>query len=366
MTIPSDAFHVVSEYLPFHDTAKAMRFAPSLFVPTPELEKSLVVYLAIQYLPLRDLSAMALVSKSARSSITTEVVVRAAYLQTGNRFSSQKSMDELYILMHNKSIHIPSPLRLLRIATGNKCEFCLQSGYKTMKSWSYGVFACWDCIKKKSRNSSLPKALSKSWNTETVRYAKSSSLYDTVFSHPRNAVSEKFGSKYFVWAEHRAVAGESVGPIIAWDDINKMATYVMNHRSNGNMITRIRMIDEYINDVLKAPAVEKYNEFNVAYQIVKQEFIDKAERAERDRMERTRLREEKKRKRESEQQARAEKKRKREVSKQEREHASTAAMAAAAGNGARRTITETGVAAVTDSRAAAVDTGAAADANSGS
>jgi hypothetical protein len=112
VTIPSDAFNLVSEYLPFCDTVKAMQFAPSIFIPSPELEKGLILYLAIQYLSLRDLSAMALVSKSTRSSITTEVVARAAYLQTGNRFSSQKSMDELYTLMDTNSIHIPSPLRL--------------------------------------------------------------------------------------------------------------------------------------------------------------------------------------------------------------------------------------------------------------
>ena len=330
LTIPSDAFNLVSEYLPFCDTVKAMQFAPSIFIPSPELEKGLILYLAIQFLPLRDLSAMALVSKSTRSSITTEVVVRAAYLQTGKRFSSQKSMDELYTLMDKKSIHIPSPLRLLRIATGDKCEFCLRSGYKTIKSWSCGVFACWNCIKK-SRYSTLPKSLTKAWNTSSARYAKRSSIYDAIFAHTRNPVSEKFGSKYYVWGEHRTVTGERVGPIIAYDDLDRMANYVYDRmldiytKTNGSTLAdENELIDEYITTVLKAPAVEKYNEFNVAYETVKQEVLDKAERASREKMERNRVREERKRKREAEQE---EKKRKREVAKQEREHAATAAAA---------------------------------------
>lgn len=128
------------------------------------------------------------------------------------------------------------------------------------------------------------------------------------------------------------MAGERVGPIIAYDDLDRIANYVYDRmldiytKTNGSTLAdENELIDEYITTVLKAPAMEKYNEFNVAYETVKQEVLDKAERASREKMERNRVREERKRKREAEQE---EKKRKREVAKQEREHAATAAAAA--------------------------------------
>ena len=331
LALPSDAFDLVSEYLPFHDTAKAMQFAPSIFVPTPQLEKSLIFYLAIQYLPLRDLSAMAMVSKSSRSSITTDVVVRSAYMQTGNRFCSRKSMDELYNLMSECKIHIPSPLRLLRIATGNKCEFCLATRIRSVSSWSNGVFACWNCITSKRKYGGC--CLSKAWNTGYVRYGKNSNIYDCVLNLPRNVISQQYGKKYYLWAERRTVTGELVGPIIAWEDIDGMVNSIMNNMGKADSsISADDYIDNqiktYMNDICKAPAVEEYNEFNVAYLTAKQDVDERTERANRDKIERSRLREEKKRKREAEQQAKEERKRQREVTKQEREHDAGAATVA--------------------------------------
>ncbi|KAL3761370.1 hypothetical protein ACHAWU_000504 [Discostella pseudostelligera] len=331
LALPSDAFDLVSEYLPFHDTAKAMQFAPSIFVPTPQLEKSLIFYLAIQYLPLRDLSAMAMVSKSSRSSITTDVVVRSAYMQTGNRFCSRKSMEELYNLMSGHKIHIPSPLRLFRIATGNKCEFCLTTRIRSVSSWSNGVFACWNCITSKRKYGGC--CLSKAWNTGYVRYGKNSNIYDCVLNLPRNVISQQYGKKYYLWAERRTVTGELVGPIIAWEDIDGMVNSIMNNMGKADSSISAddyidNQINTYMNDICKAPAVDEYNEFNIAYLTVKQDVDERTERANREKIERSRLREEKKRKREAEQQAKEERKRQREVIKQVREHDAGAAAVA--------------------------------------
>ncbi len=351
LALPSDAFNLVSEYLPFHDTAKAMQFAPSIFVPTPRLERSLIFYLAIQYLPLRDLSVMELVSKSSRSSITTDVVVRSAYMQTGNRFCSRKSMDELYNLMSEYKIHIPSPLRLLRIATGNKCEFCLATRIRSVSSWSNGVFACWNCINSKRTNGGC--CLSKAWNTGYVRYGKNSHMYDFVLNLPRNVISQQYGKKFYLWAERRKVAGELIGPIIAWEDIDGMVNSIMNNMGKADSSISAddyidNQINTYMNDICKAPAVEEYTEFNVAYLTVKQDIDERTERANCEKIERGRLREEKKRKREAEQQAKEAKKREREATKHEREHDAAAATVAD-----------------TDAAANASGTNAAADADVG-
>jgi len=129
------------------------------------------------------------------------------------------------------------------------------------------------------------------------------------------------------------VTGELVGPIIAWEDIDGMVNSIMNNMGKADSsISADDYIDNqiktYMNDICKAPAVEEYNEFNVAYLTAKQDVDERTERANRDKIERSRLREEKKRKREAEQQAKEERKRQREVTKQEREHDAGAATVA--------------------------------------
>ena len=116
------------------------------------------------------------------------MVVRAAYMRTGDRNNTRKSMDQLYELTPVHTIHVPSPLRILCVATGTKCEFCC-ADQKTLAEWSFGVFACWDCVSDK-RN-----GIAKCWNTSWVRYGRNTEEYDQVFDHPRNDVSKLYGKK---------------------------------------------------------------------------------------------------------------------------------------------------------------------------
>lgn len=133
----------------------------------------------------------------------------------------------LYNLALAEKIHVPTALRTLRIATGYKCEFC-NHHQNAVHDWSFGTYACWDCIQSTSKN------LSKAWNTKWVRY-RYNVKYDKVFHHPRNAVSRLYGRKYYVWAQHREVAGERIGPIIAWEDIDGMVNAMKDAGSEDDL-----------------------------------------------------------------------------------------------------------------------------------
>ncbi|KAL9183226.1 hypothetical protein ACHAXT_005013 [Thalassiosira profunda] len=276
--------------------------AGGLTLPSELLEQMMA------YLPLRDLSAMALVSKSTRASISIDMVMLAAVTRTGDRFSAKKSMEELYKLTSTYKIHIPSLMRLLRIATGNQCEFCFEH-HTSVAKWAFGSFACWNCVGNRRR-------ISTKWDKAWVRYRGDYARYNAILDHPRNALSRLYGTKHFVWKQHRVVAGERIGPVIAWPDIDAACTYLADTENPNQYETKI---DEYLAERLNAPREEDYSEFNNAYLAAKAELAARTERAAREKAERKRKREENKVKREAEKLAKAERKRIREAAKLEKE-----------------------------------------------
>ena len=219
------------------------------------------------------------------------MVIRAAVI-TGTE-ESNKTMAELYKYTYANSIHIPSPHRLLRLCTGKKCEFCLCAlgrDSKFVHHWSFACFACWDCTTGSSNSlqsrgrSTLAHSLSRCWNAKTLRYKRNSDRYDAVIHHPRNAISKfspeewvRYGrqiDKCYVWREHRSVATygggtEKIGPLISWDDIDGIVSYMGRANSYDECNQKI---DEYLEDVLDVPTVEEYREFNHAYSTAKKEL----------------------------------------------------------------------------------------------
>lgn len=240
------------------------------------------------------------------------MVIRAAII-TGTK-ESNKTMAELYKYTYTNSIHIPSPHRILRLCTGKKCEFCfcaLGRDSKFVHQWSFGCFACWDCTSSStlSSRSALAQSLSRCWNATTIRYKSNRDRYDAVLHHPRNAIS-KFSpedwarnggqlKRCYVWREHQSVAAygggvntaEKIGPLISWDDIDGIVSYMGRANSSDECNQKI---DEYLEDVLDVPTVEEYGEFNHAYSTAKKELENRMAKL---RLEDRRAREEKKRRR---------------------------------------------------------------------
>jgi len=139
------------------------------------------------------------------NAVTTPLVVRSAMIHGG---LGKKSMEEIHVLMSKHSMHVPSPLRLLRIANGKRCEFCVKSKCNHVRP-GIGVFACWDCVTKScpvrsvaedgtvtlTRGSSLTKA----WKTSWSRYRHNMMKYSTIFDHSRVGVKKYSKSEYIVF-----------------------------------------------------------------------------------------------------------------------------------------------------------------------
>ncbi len=210
----------------------------------------------------QDLLHTAFTCKSIRDMVSTRMVVKSALLHGGH---AKKTMEELHALMSNHSMHVPSPLRLLRMANGKVCEFCQLDRVNHVRP-GIGVFACWDCVTNGMGVLTLPDLtrqppLTRTWKTSWVRYTNNRERYNAIFGH-RRVASSLYGSKYFLWSEHRTDGtGERVGPIVAWDDVDRLC----NHFHSANEVVDDARIDEYLVRNLNAPPIESYCEYNDAF-----------------------------------------------------------------------------------------------------
>jgi hypothetical protein len=95
------------------------------------------------FLDIRSLYNMTMTCKLAMKLLRHEYVVRSALMQGGH---SKTSMERLMVLIVNRCIWIPSPLRMLRLCNGRTCERCF-TGRVHLVSEHFGVFFCFrNCI----------------------------------------------------------------------------------------------------------------------------------------------------------------------------------------------------------------------------
>ncbi len=80
-----------------------------------------ILGLVFRFLAPRDLLNISQVNRNLRSSIRTREVVISGLFHGGN---AAKSIRNMIPLLKNKAIYCPSPMRLLRLTCGKKCEFC--------------------------------------------------------------------------------------------------------------------------------------------------------------------------------------------------------------------------------------------------
>ena len=69
----------------------------------------------------KDLYRVSMLSKTSREAVTVEIVVRCAMMHGGKAYDTMKN---IHYLMNKRAIYPPSPLRLLRLIFGKRCEFC--------------------------------------------------------------------------------------------------------------------------------------------------------------------------------------------------------------------------------------------------
>lgn len=78
-----------------------------------------VMNLVMEFLAPRELFRLAFTCKAHRQRVTTSFVVRSAMIHGGY---PKQTIDKFYPLMESMSIYVPSPLRLLGLVNGRRCE----------------------------------------------------------------------------------------------------------------------------------------------------------------------------------------------------------------------------------------------------
>lgn len=221
----------------------------------------------LHYLHPRDLLRMSETSKALREYFTIAIIVTSAMIHGGHGATTIK---ELYKLMKDCSIHIPSPMRLLRLINGKRCEICFHNKVNHVRPKT-GVFACWICLTGEessvfASNHTLhafprqQQPLTRSHRTSLAKYRKNKK-YEAIFSHPRVACNS-YTKETYTWNRKRAAlpttgdddTEEWIGPLVCYNDIDRMA----NESDRG--------IDTYITEELGAPQKEAYNEFVSVYE----------------------------------------------------------------------------------------------------
>ena len=144
-----------------------------------------ILTLVMSYLPIKDLFSIAFLCKTFSRAVTIPMVVRSALFAGGHPMTSMK---KLYTPMLARSIHPPSALRLLRLASGKRCEICLNKLQKVLVRHvrsTFGTFSCWHCNTKRQ--------FSKAYKKLGAEYSNSQAIYDATFDYIRTA------KKLYAW-----------------------------------------------------------------------------------------------------------------------------------------------------------------------
>ena len=153
-----------------------------------------------------DLFSLVKTTKEMRSRLTHEHSLTAVLLNADDKFgkNAKATIRNVLSLYEKGKIHKPSPMRLLRLANGKRCEFgppCdtpeARKVVKTRSDW--GLFCCWPHTVGGSHEISLSKKSLKTWGA-TV-------------GDPRTC-QHSMSNKTFLWKKPMTAAdGEKIGPI---------------------------------------------------------------------------------------------------------------------------------------------------------
>ena len=211
----------------------------------------------MDYLAPREMFRLAFCSKELMNSITTKMDVRSALLHGGH---AKTTMELLAPLMKSHSIFVPTPLRLLRLVNGKRCERGRCSAKVNHIREGYANFYCWECH---------TEFFTASWKTSWVRYQRNPKI-STILSHPRMAAC-LFGKDYYLAQKlFTTHGGEKFGPLLRYNHVDLIA-----------------LSKETVEDVLTqmgAPTPDQYEEFIQTFD----EFVQRSEEAAQERSEKQR------------------------------------------------------------------------------
>ena len=146
-------------------------------------------------------------TKEMRSRLRHEHSLTAVLLNADDKFgkNAKTTIREVMSLYEKGKIHKPSPMRLLRLANGKRCEVgppCdtpeARKVVKTRPDW--GLFCCWPHTVGASVEISLSKKSLKTWGA--------------TIGDPRTC-QHSMSNKTFLWKKPMTAAdGEKIGPIV--------------------------------------------------------------------------------------------------------------------------------------------------------
>jgi hypothetical protein len=285
----------------------------SIFGHQRDLSQYILQYIASP----RQLYNISMVNKLLRDCITQNMII-AASLYTGGY--SMKSVINLAGLIKRKAIYVPSPMRLLRLVNGKRCEFCINEPVAPTESKGHlfdydqhnnarpryvrascGYFSCWDCMER-WRHPNISKdweypCITRKWhklfyNPTTKKYhhkqfyLQKRHLIHEILSHERVA-AYPFGKRLLqrnnaglydpttdpqfghvtsfdrfevMSAQYREdPTGEPIGPIFHYNSMRPCVRYMEQTGSMG--------LDYFLENYLPhSPAIQNYTQFEESFQ----------------------------------------------------------------------------------------------------
>lgn len=91
-----------------------------------------------------ELLKLAFISKTLRQKMTISIVVYAGISSGG---LSEQIIRLLHNLLQRGAIHVPSPLRLLKLINGKLCESCKEKKMNILAIQHFSMFLCKACLK---------------------------------------------------------------------------------------------------------------------------------------------------------------------------------------------------------------------------
>jgi hypothetical protein len=181
---------------------------------------------------VRDIYNLAIQSKLFLDLVTSEMIIRAAVFEKG---LPSDVISRTIKALRDKSIYVPSTLRLLRLVNGKRCERLDQCwGYNMITStsskvcsvWMPGVFTCHDCA----------VGLSAAFNRDGAWASENDQVLKGCFGWTNKALIEPFYDKG---------TGERVGPVIPLLVVKQVS------RSYNDLPERLSALSSIINEESK-------------------------------------------------------------------------------------------------------------------
>mmetsp|Transcript_26949 Transcript_26949/g.65440 ORF Transcript_26949/g.65440 Transcript_26949/m.65440 type:complete len:593 (-) Transcript_26949:121-1899(-) len=166
-----------------------------------------VVSQLFSFLDPRSLLRFSCVNKDFSSLLTYEHVVRAAMMRGG---FGATSLERMVLLINHGLIWVPSPIRLLRVVCGKRCEKC-SDGSPRYASASFGVFLCDKCIE-------ACTTPIEHWKKPILAYKRA----PLVCFGPRKGPWTM--KKFFFKSPMKDRTSEDIGPLVTFQHIQEMIT----------------------------------------------------------------------------------------------------------------------------------------------